>query len=311
MRRLTTLAPTVGPGDVATPVARDGAVIVDGFIDQDLLERLRAELAPWAERRSPGVAEPNPEWQRFYGTRTVRFAGLAAKAPSFVDVLTHPTLLGWADEVLRPHGGYQLSSGQTMIVGPGEPAQYLHRDQSNWPFFNGLVPHGPEVMVNALIALTDFTEANGATRVVPGSHAWADSPELFHPSASVPAEMAAGSALLFTGRTIHGAGANTTDGWRWGMHVGLCLGWLRPEEAHQLSIPEGLVPSLPARARELLGFAQYDPHPNEGGRLWLVDLEDPALRYRTPSPAEERVRPATTTDLALAAVRPEEVGADV
>lgn len=292
MDRLTTLPPTAGPGDVVTHVERDGAVIVEGFVAPDLLHRLRDELAPWAERRPPGVAEDNPEWQRFYGARTVRFAGLAAKAPAFVDVLLHPTLLGWADRALGP--GAQLSSGQTMIVGPGEPAQYLHRDQTNWPFFNRLLPDGPEVMVNALVALSDFTDANGATRVVPGSHARPDARELFDPARSVPAEMTAGSALLFSGRTIHGAGANTTDEWRWGMHVGLCLGWLRPEEAHQLAITEERAAELPARARELLGFAQYDPSPHDGGRLWLVDLEDPARRYATPAPPEERVRPTTT-----------------
>jgi ectoine hydroxylase-related dioxygenase (phytanoyl-CoA dioxygenase family) len=89
--------------------------------------------------------------------------------------------------------------------------------------------------------------------------------------------MEAGSVLLFSGKTIHGGGANrTTDQWRIALHLSYLLGWLRTEEAHPFSIPLDVVAGLPPRARELLGFTQYDPAPHGGGRLWLVDFEDPS-----------------------------------
>lgn len=90
--------------------------------------------------------------------------------------------------------------------------------------------------------------------------------------------MAAGSVLFFSGKTVHGGGANTTvDTWRTCLHVGYMLGWLRSEEAHTLALASEIAAGLPRRAQELLGFAEYNPAPNEGGRLWLVDFEDPAL----------------------------------
>ncbi|MEM7288321.1 MAG: phytanoyl-CoA dioxygenase family protein, partial [Actinomycetota bacterium] len=182
---------------------------------------------------------------------------------------------------LIPDGGAtQISDTQLISIGPGEPAQYLHRDQTGWPWFNQLLPGGPEIIVIAMVAVSDFTEANGATRVVPFSHLEADRDELFDPAAAVPAEMEAGSVLLFSGKTIHGGGANTTTNeWRSALHLSYLLGWLRPEEAHAFALPSELGARLPRRAQELFGFAEYNPAPHGGGRLWLVDFEDPASRF--------------------------------
>lgn len=86
-----------------------------------------------------------------------------------------------------------------------------------------------------------------------------------------------GRCWLFSGKTVHGGGANRTAGqWRVALHVSYLLGWLRSEEAHPFSIPIDVVTRLSHRARELLGFTQDDPAPHGGGRLWLVDFEDPS-----------------------------------
>ena len=150
----------------------------------------------------------------------------------------------------------------------------------------------------AMLALTGFTGANGATRVVPYSHLQPDSPELLDPAGSVPAEMTAGSVLLLSGKTVHGGGANTTaDEWRSALQVGYVLGWLRSEEAHALAIPATIAAQLPRRAKELFGFAAHDPAPGGCGRLWLVDLDDPGLLLAdipaTPAPATPVPAPAT------------------
>ncbi|MEL6986026.1 MAG: phytanoyl-CoA dioxygenase family protein, partial [Actinomycetota bacterium] len=86
------------------------------------------------------------------------------------------------------------------------------------------------------------------------------------------AEMPAGSGMIYTGKVVHGAGANTTDAMRHGMHVSFVLGWLRPEEASPLMVDRDLAATLPPRARQLLGWSSY--HSNGGGRTWLVDFED-------------------------------------
>lgn len=273
-----TLSNAATVGEISSAIDEFGAAIVADLVDAEVLDRLRSDLAPWIGRTPPGSRSDDPEWQEFHGSRTIRFNGVAAKTTTFVDVCLHPIILGVADQRLIPGGGStQISGTQVISIGPGEDAQYLHRDQTLWPWFNRLLPDGPEITVLAMLALTDVTEANGATRIVPYSHRRADSPELFDPAGSVPAEMSAGSVLLFSGKTIHGGGANTTtDTWRTCLHVGYMLGWLRSEEAHPLAIGPEVVAALPRRAQELLGFAEYDPAPQEGGRLWLVDFEDPA-----------------------------------
>lgn len=135
-------------------------------------------------------------------------------------------------------------------------------------------PH-PEVQLASLLALVDFTAENGATRVVPGSHQWDRERQ---PSAAelVPAEMKAGSAVVYLGSTIHAGGTNsTTDQWRRGMHISYCVGWLRTEENQYLSTPLDHVRRLPRRAQELLGYAAHDAIASGGGYLGTVDIQDP------------------------------------
>jgi ectoine hydroxylase-related dioxygenase (phytanoyl-CoA dioxygenase family) len=281
---LPTLPAGTSVVDISAAIDETGAVIVADAFDRTLIDRLHADLAPWYASTEPGSRSGDPEWELFHGRNTVRINGLAAKSSTFVDFCLDETVLGVADRQLIPEGGStQISDNQVISIGPGEAAQYLHRDQTGWPWFNQLLPGGPQVTVIAMIALTDCTEENGATRVVPFSHLQADRDDLFDPASSVPAEMSAGSVLVFSGKTVHGGGANTTaDQWRSTLHVSYLLGWLRAEEAHPLAVPHDVVRSLPRRARELLGFAEYNPAPHGGGRLWLVDFEDPSRLFDTP-----------------------------
>jgi ectoine hydroxylase-related dioxygenase (phytanoyl-CoA dioxygenase family) len=274
-----TLLPSAPLATVLAALDADGAVIIHRLLDDATVAALQSELAPALALRPPGSESDDPEWELFHGSRTRRVTGLVNWSPTFVDLIQHPLLTAWADRALLPLcGSYSLNSGQLMVVGPGEDDQYLHRDQSGWPFFNDLGPDGPDVVVNAMFALSPFTVENGATRVVPGSHR-ATEEDAYDPSAAVAAEMAAGSVLLFDGKTVHGAGANRTSSPRHGLHVSYVLGWLRTSENHQIAVPDHVVRRLPRPVRKLLGFEQYDPAATGGGRLGLVDEEDPAKRY--------------------------------
>lgn len=280
--RLPTLPPTSAPAVINAAIDEVGAVIIANVFNDNVIDRLQFDLAPWIDRTPPGSRNDDPEWQEFHGHNTIRFNGLAAKTSVFESLCLDPTVLGTADQRLIPDGGStQISDTQAISIGPGQKAQYLHRDQTGWPYFNQLLPDGPEITVIAMVALSDCTESNGATRVVPYSHRRTDAPELFDANNSIPAEMAAGSVLLFSGKTIHGGGANTTaDEWRTCIHISYLLGWLRPEEAHAFVVEPSAAAVLPRRAQELLGFAEYNPAPHGGGRLWLVDFEDPAHLFK-------------------------------
>lgn len=260
-----------------TGLADDGAVIVESFLSPDLLRRLNEELDVLIERASPGSRSDDALWQMFHGANTKRFTRLAALCPSFWEILRQPLLRAAADALLLPScGKYWMNTAQMMVVGPGEPAQFLHRDQDNWPFFSTtLGAKGPEITLSAMIALTEFTDARGATRVVPGSHLWDDYEVQADPANTVPAEMPAGAAMLYSGKVIHGAGHNQTEAeWRRGLHVSFLLGWLTPEEANPLSTPWHVARTLPDDIQELLGWGSYDPTPHLGGRLWMVDFDD-------------------------------------
>ena len=255
----------------------DGGVIVHDMLGADNVDQIVAELADDFTETAPGSKSGSELWETFHGAKTVRFTGLAARSQAFVDhALLNPLLLAVADALLLPSAsGYWLNTGQVMAVGSGEVGQYLHRDENNWP---EAVNDEREITVSCMFALSDFTEDNGATVVQPGSQAVTAGTYRDHgANQDYPvayAAMPAGSGMIYTGKVVHGAGANTTDELRYGMHVSFVVGWLRPEEASPLMVSRERAAALSPRARELLGWSSY--HSNGGGRTWLVDFEDAA-----------------------------------
>ncbi len=156
------------------------------------------------------------------------------------------------DQVLGE--SYQLSAPVGIEIGPGETAQVLHTDDSIYPIPR---PH-QELVLNTMWALDDFTEANGATRIVPGSQKWIDErPD--ENTETVMAEMPAGSVLFFVGSVFHGGGANNTDRPRFGTILEYVVGWLRPQENHVIAVPPKVVQELPKRLQELLGYNIHPP----------------------------------------------------
>jgi ectoine hydroxylase-related dioxygenase (phytanoyl-CoA dioxygenase family) len=103
--------------------------------------------------------------------------------------------------------------------------------------------------------MTDFTEENGATRVIPGSNQFDDRMQ-FADSDTVPAEMAKGSVLFYTGSLYHGAGANRSDHTRYGLNITYNCAWLRQEENQYLSVPLEIARTLPVDLLRLMGYAR-------------------------------------------------------
>ena len=274
MAELQQIAAPADAADVVAALERDGGVIVRDLVDSDVLARFRDDMVRHASAHRVGTASTSANVKAFWGGNTVRFTRLAARSAAFADILTHPTLLAVADALLLPScADYWMNTGQMMIIGPGEKAQFLHRDADNWRSMNRR--NGFEVTVSCMVAISDFTAAAGATRVVPGSQAWDDYRRRPEPDEIVSAEMKAGSGMIYTGRVIHGGGANATaDEWRYGLHVSYVLGWLAPEEAGPLGAAWDDVRDLSPRARRLLGWNCYDGSEHDGVRLWTVDYED-------------------------------------
>jgi len=281
---LTHLDASDDPADILKVIARDGGVIVENFIPTERLQRLRAELAPHADGYAPGM-EGGLIKQVFCGAQTKRFSGLARRAPSFVEIIDDDLLHHWAEHEYQ--NDYWLNTAQAMIVGPGSPAQFLHRDVGNWPVMMLLGRDAPEATLSAMIAMTDFTEENGATRVVPGSHRWEDFEREATEEEVTQAVMPAGSVLLYSGKTIHGAGENrSSDTWRFGVQLSFILGQLTPEEAHTLTVPWEIAQHFSPRVQHMLGYASHRTFLPDWPVLWTADYRD-VRETLTPGPSED------------------------
>ena len=279
---LTHLPPDTEADAVATALAADGAVIVDQLAPDGLLERLELELAPYLEAAPTGPDE-------FSGLVTRRCGGLIARAPASRELIMHPLALGAAGAVMADSTNFQLHLTQAIAIGPGEPAQLIHRDQWAFDFFS--FPSGYEVQCNLIWALTDFTERNGATRVVPGSHQAADRGHYVEAD-SVPAEMTRGSALFYTGAVYHGGGANRSDHVRTGLNITYNRAWLRQEENQYLSVPREVAETLPEDLLRLMGYAR-----GAYALGYLDDLRDPIEAVR-PDLASHGFSPTDLTERA-------------
>ena len=253
---LTTLPASVTANDIMAVTDRDGAVIVQQVLSPDLLARIIADLEPHLAGINPRIDYDGDAYGAFL-PNTKRLEGLVQKSDAVVEALLDTRYLAWAEKSLPWCGEIQLNAAQLIEIGPGEDAQVLHRDEGTWPELAG---GEQQLVVNCLLALSDFTEEVGATRVVVGSHKdmTIDPYALDPATASVPALMKAGDALYYTGKAIHGGGANkTTDFYRRGITASFALGWLKPEEAHTLSVTPERLRELPRRIRELCSFAGY------------------------------------------------------
>ena len=170
-------------------------------------------------------------------------------------LLQHPLILEATAGLLEGSTTFHVHLTQAIAIGPGGVAQPIHRDQWAFDFFP--FPEGYDVQLNTIWALTDFTEANGATRVVPGSNRGGhDRLGAFDHGDTVPAEMGRGSLLVYSGSVHHGGGANTTDSVRVGLNLTFARSWLRQEENQYLSVPPDVAVTLDDDLLRLLGWAR-------------------------------------------------------
>jgi ectoine hydroxylase-related dioxygenase (phytanoyl-CoA dioxygenase family) len=239
------LPATASPDTVASVIAADGCVVIDRLASPELLDRVDAEMEPFVAATAYGTDD-------FAGPRTRRTGGLVARSEAARALVLDDLVLGTVDQVLEHVNNYQLHLTQLIRIEPGGPAQVVHRDQWAFDFFT--FPPGYQVQCNTIWAATDFTEANGATRVVPGSHL-AEDKLRFEPADTEPAEMERGSVLLYVGSLYHGGGANTTNGDRVGVNITYSVGWLRQEENQYLTVPPAVARTLPERLQRLLGYS--------------------------------------------------------
>src|SRR5579863_5995897 len=230
--------------EICAALADDGCVVVDRVVRPEVMDEIADEMRPFTEKTPIGADD-------FSGRRTRRTGGLVARSPKSRDLVMNPTVLGAVAKMLGHATSFQLHLTQTIAIGPGEPAQTIHRDQWAFDFFP--FPKGYEVQCNTIWAMTDFTEENGATRVIPGSNRYDDKLR-FSEADTEPAEMKKGSVLFYSGSIYHGGGANRSNSTRSGINITYNVSWLRQEENQYLSCPPEIARTLPVELLRLMGY---------------------------------------------------------
>ncbi|MEM7562330.1 MAG: phytanoyl-CoA dioxygenase family protein [Pseudomonadota bacterium] len=247
--RVTRFDSTTNGMEIAAAMQRDGAAIVSNLVDPALIDTIRHELRPLFDARGLETCSD------FNGSRTLRVGSrLLGEAPTSAALVDHDLVIAIANEILLPHcATYQIGSLTGIEILPGESEQALHRDDSLYP----IEVSGLELEMGVMWALDDFTEENGATRVVPGSHRFIRSWHLPGLEDWESAVMPRGSALFYLGSTWHGGGANQSDAPRMGLINTYSLGWLRQESNQYLEMPPEIAAGFEPRLRALLGYTAH------------------------------------------------------
>jgi ectoine hydroxylase-related dioxygenase (phytanoyl-CoA dioxygenase family) len=225
-----------------------GACIVVDALDADLLKEVHTALYRAAE------SDRKRGWRQDYQYGAddhvnQRIWNLPSRDPVFCDLVEHPAALRLAKSAL----GWPmlLSNISANITGPGTGEMMMHADQGAFPG-----PWDRPHVINIAWCLDDFTEANGATRVVLGSHLLnrqATREEWDAPTAPLIAK--AGAMVAVDGRLWHKTGANTTkDQRRAGIFAVYTLPMYLPQELWWLSLDPAVRQFGSDTLLTLLGF---------------------------------------------------------
>jgi ectoine hydroxylase-related dioxygenase (phytanoyl-CoA dioxygenase family) len=246
-------------------IEKDGFTIVEDAIEPTLVDRLVLAIDELHATLSVG-----PATNLFEGLATLRVYNLLARGKVFEEVPVHERVLPIVERVLDQ--GCLVSSLSSITIMPGERSQPIHADDQLIPLPK---PHVP-IVCNSMWALTDFTEENGATRILPGTHKADRSPEvsLDDEPRGIPAVMKKGSVLVFDGSVWHGGGANRSQARRMGLAMNYCAGWMRQQENQQLGIPLEIAKGFSPRLRKLAGFGLYKRLLGHIDKCSPVDLLD-------------------------------------
>jgi len=232
---------------IYTALREDGCAVIESVASKEQLKLLRDELRPHLDQTKYGVDE-------FAGEATRRVHSVVRKSEVGRDLIANELVLHSAERViLENNSALQLHFASLIAIGPGETAQPVHRDQVAWDNFP--FPPDHQILVNCMWAITDFTEANGATRIVPRSHRLENGLDL-RIEDTVPIVAPAGSVAMFVGSLYHAGGSNLSSSERLGLSIGYSANWLRQEENQYLAVPLDLARELPERMQRLIGYNQ-------------------------------------------------------
>ncbi len=231
----------------AAEIREQGFTVIENFLDAEAIAAFRTGIAPFL-----GSHRGRND---FEGFETERVYTLVARGKVFENLATDERLMALLSRFME--GAFLLSATHAINLMPGETAQGIHTDDG----FYRQPRTGTAVGYSVIGAIDAFTELNGATQVIPGSHLWSEDEIAERKKAPggleamlVPLEVPAGAAFVFPGKLLHQGGANRTDKPRLAFTNQYCAGWARPQENFFLSVPKETVREMSPRAQALLGY---------------------------------------------------------
>ena len=224
---------------------RDGYLPIPDVLSLEQLAAVRTRLA---ELTAAEGASAGHEVHQEGGTE--RLADLVNKGEMFDVFYTHPKVLAAVAHVLD--GDLKLSSLNARAALPGFGAQGMHAD------WHEPVAPGDYQVCNSIWLIDDFTEHNGATRVVPGSHrserrptAEEGGPDVRHPDERLLLGTA-GTVVIFNSHLWHGGTLNRSKTPRRALH-GYFTRRRHPQQLDQATyLRVRTAERLPAAARVVL-----------------------------------------------------------
>jgi len=242
-------------------IERDGYTIIEEFLTPARLDEVRRVLALYLDTH---VGRND-----FEGMRTERVYTLVARARVFWDIVQDARILALCERFLLPN--FLLTASQAIRINPGETPQPFHSDDS----FHHLPHPRPMISLSTIVAVDAFTEANGGTNLIPGSHLWDETrrAEMYSftgggdgaaadarlEQQAQSAVMPAGACIVFSGTLVHRGGSNRSAAPRCAFSNQYCQPWARPQENFILGVPQEVARQMPVRLQELLGYSIHPP----------------------------------------------------
>ena len=187
---MTDMAPLpVGPSAHAETLHRDGCVLLRGVIPTPWRDALRDEFDAGEKPNSQWPVPRGPDWRH----------SLLDLSPTVQETCRLPELVVAVGALIGEKFFLAQVEGREPL--PGGGYQGLHRDLSS---------QRPGDTALAIVFLDDYGPANGATRVVPGSHRRGTLADYEDASQSVQLSGQAGDALVFDADLVHAGSLNVT-----------------------------------------------------------------------------------------------------
>jgi hypothetical protein len=225
-----------------------GVAVVRGVLAREENADVRRRLLAAADR-SDAAGIPTRGYEFDPDSRNRRVFMLFNWDPVFLRLIEHPLAVRFVERALGET--FLVSNFSANVTAPGSGEMTIHADQYYVP-----PPWGERMFaVNVAWLLDDFTDENGGTRVVPGSHRFGRPPAEGDPLETVAVEGPAGAIMVMDGRLWHRTGANRTrDRHRAALFGYYIQPWLRAQMNWNAVLDPAVAASLSPVTRERLGL---------------------------------------------------------